>query len=73
MEDFIKTVSNQATAERLAYILRGRKPMRNFKYEVESNFDIRDDWFAYRDARYEVWVEEQIEILIEQESEDEEE
>jgi hypothetical protein len=47
--------------------------MRNFKYEVESNFDIRDDWFAYRDARYEVWVEEQIEILIEQESEDEEE
>lgn len=58
MEDFTNQVSNNAIRDRLIIALNRRKPFRHFKYEVDNNEDIRQQWFKFKEIRYEEWVKD---------------
>lgn len=57
MEDFANLVSNKDIRNKLIYALSRSKPFRNFKYEVDYNEDIRQQWFKFKAFKYEEWVE----------------
>lgn len=63
MEDFIDQVSNQKIKNRLIYALNNRKPFRNFKYEVDYNETVRQQWFKFKDYRYQEWVKDYLENI----------
>ncbi len=63
MEDFTDQVSNKAIRNRLIYALNRNKPFRNFKYEVDYNEEVRQEWFKFKAYKYEEWVKNYLENL----------
>ena len=51
MRDFIRTVSDEDTAQTLSISINGSGAFRRFKDHL-YHFGIQDDWFAYRDREY---------------------
>jgi len=66
MEDFTTQVSDKEIRNRLIYALNKNKPFKNFKYEVDYNEDIRQEWFKFKAFKYEEWVKEYLENIIEE-------
>ncbi len=56
MEEFAELVPDIRIKERLFYALGQSKPFRKFKYEVEYDMNIREQWFKFKADRYEDWV-----------------
>lgn len=52
MEDFIETISSQRKQVQLYNAIRGRGAFRRFKDTVYE-LDIEEQWYKYRDQRYE--------------------
>ncbi|MGV3640820.1 MAG: UPF0158 family protein [Adhaeribacter sp.] len=63
MEDFTRQVAHDTLRRRLTDILRGPKPFRKFKEQVQAAGDYREEWFAFRDARQVEWVTRQLRHL----------
>jgi len=59
MEDFADQVRNKRLQKRLIERLNGRNPFANFKNAID-NSDVRDDWFKFKQKKYEVWVRREI-------------
>lgn len=61
MERFISTVDDPELRERLWRAIRGRGAFRYFKDVLWEHPDVREDWFAFKDARsqrrLERWLE----------------
>ena len=68
MEDFTDQVQSEYIKERLINALSRKKPFRNFKYEIDENEKIRQQWFSYKAYRYEAWVKAYLQDLIEEEN-----
>jgi len=60
MEDFIEEVKDLKMQQDLIKILNRKSPFGNFKAEVESS-DYRQNWFDFRQRKYEEYVREQLE------------
>jgi len=58
MADFTEQVTNKEIKSRLIYALERGKPFRNFKYEVDYNEDVRQQWFLYKNKRYQEYVKQ---------------
>ena len=56
MEAFAELVTEQTFKEKLIYALNGRKPFRNFKYEIDYIEDYRQKWFKFKSEKYQDWV-----------------
>ncbi|MGB4960907.1 MAG: UPF0158 family protein [Saprospiraceae bacterium] len=65
MEDFADQVTNKKIRNRLIYALEMSKPFKHFKYEVDCNEDIRQQWFKFKEYRYEEWVKDYCEMSLE--------
>lgn len=61
MEDFAGQVEDEKFKNRLMTVLNRRKPFAHFKDEVETNWDYREDWFAFKQKKSNQWVKQQIE------------
>ncbi len=64
MEYFVNEVSDTGFQNKLINALNRRKPFGNFKYLVE-NSDYRQQWFDFRQAQYEQYVWNSIELSVE--------
>jgi len=56
MERFVEKVLEKRVRGRLIETLNGRRPFRNFKNEVDSNEEIRQEWFAHKAEEYKTYV-----------------
>ena len=61
MENFALQLKESELKTRLFKILNRPKPFANFKIEVDES-DSREDWFAFKNAAYIKFVEEQLEL-----------
>lgn len=61
MEDFIEKIKDEKSKEDLIKILNRKSPFANFKDEIESS-TYRQNWFDFRDKKYEEYVKEQLRI-----------
>jgi len=61
MENFVDELRGGYFKENLIKILARKSPFANFKAEVESS-EFREKWFAFRDAAYVEYVQEELEI-----------
>ena len=68
MEAFTYEVTNSAIRQRLEYVLSRGKPFRNFKYEVDNNEAIRQQWFKFRTRKNEEYIKNLIELTQEEET-----
>lgn len=59
MEDFTRTLPEDEDKKNLSRILSNRKPFATFKRYIEDS-NLREDWFAFRDAAYTNYVIEQL-------------
>ena len=62
MEDFIESLSDQQIADQLYRAISKKKPFRNFSDAIFEYPKVREDWFAFKLARYIDWVNEQIDL-----------
>ncbi len=62
MEEFAEMIPNQEIKKRLYYALNRSKPFRHFKYEVDYNEEIRQQWFKFKERKYEDWVRKYLEF-----------
>ena len=60
MEAFIDEVQDPRTRNRLIDALNRKSPFRNFKNTVDYNEGIRQQWFEFKERKYEEWVREYI-------------
>jgi hypothetical protein len=60
MEDFAETTPITLKL-RLLEALHQKKPFQNFKTIIDNAGNFRQEWFAFRDKRWEEWVREQLE------------
>ena len=67
MEAFTDEVADQRIKDRLVYALERNKPFRNFKYEVDYDEEVRQQWFAFKARKYQEWVKDYFEWLSEEE------
>lgn len=63
MENFTSQVSNIEIRNRLVHALNRNKPFKNFKYEVDYDETVRQEWFKYKANKYEEWVREYLENI----------
>ncbi len=61
MEDFIEEIIDEKLKEDLIKILNRKSPFANFKAKIESS-SYRQNWFDFRDKKYEEYVKEQLKI-----------
>ena len=61
MEDFVNELRDGYFKENLIKILERKSPFANFEAEVESS-EFREQWFAFRDAAYVEYVQEELEM-----------
>jgi hypothetical protein len=45
-------VADKNIRDRISYALKRSKPFRNFKYEVDYNEEVRQQWFQFKEQRY---------------------
>jgi len=57
MEKFADQIADQAIKGKLFSALGRRKPFSNFKYIVDSYGDIREEWFRFKEAKGQEYVE----------------
>ncbi len=69
MEDFADQVRNRRLQKSLMQALNGRRPFANFKNVIDHS-DSRDDWFKFKQKKYEAWVRREIRGDFEFELED---
>ncbi len=70
MSDFVEMeVRNQNLRGRLAEALNRSRPFANFK-RIVDNSDMREDWFAFKQKKYEAWVRHELRHSFEFETED---
>ncbi len=62
MEDFTETTPRSLKA-RLLDALDRKKPFQHFKTIVDNAGVFRQQWFAFRDNRWEEWVRQQLERI----------
>lgn len=62
MEEFLETVEDDELRKKLELGLSLSKPFRNFKDIIDDDFEYRNKWFAFKDARYIEFVKEQLEL-----------
>ncbi len=62
MEDFAETTPRSLKV-RLLDALDRKKPFQHFKTIVDNAGDFRQQWFAFRDERWEEWVRQQLERI----------
>jgi len=62
MEGFADQVNDKGLKDRLYRALSRRKPFQNFKFEIDNSGDFRNQWFAYKKHRYELYVIEQLKL-----------
>ncbi len=69
MEAFTDEVADQRIKERLVYALERNKPFRNFKYEVDYDEEVRQQWFAFKAEKYRKWVKDYLDrsLMLEEE------
>ena len=63
MEDFTEIVTDRNIRKRLLHALGRNRPFQKFKYEVDYDEDVRQQWFRYKAYRYEDWVRSYLEEL----------
>ncbi len=61
MEDFTQMVEDPELQKELTHRLNYKKPFANFKVVVESS-KYRQNWFDFRQAKWEEYTREQLEI-----------
>ncbi|WP_194975160.1 UPF0158 family protein [Aquiflexum lacus] len=61
MENFVDELEDGYFRDNLIKILNRKSPFANFKAEVESS-EFREQWFAFRDAAYVEYVQEELEM-----------
>ena len=59
MEEFIEEVADPEIRRRLKRCLSGKRPFGYFKYWIEE-FDLRQEWFAFKLAALVVWGKDQL-------------
>ena len=62
MEEFIHSLENIPTKNRLLQAITGRKPFANFKYQIDNSGEYRDSWFAFRREKTIEWIQNQLEF-----------
>jgi hypothetical protein len=67
MEAFTYVVSDIRIRVKLMDALEKRKPFQNFKYEVDYNEEIRQQWFKFKAKQYREYVERELTYLDEEE------
>ena len=60
MTDFIDTVDNKKTQDRLTNALNKSKPFQNFKHEIDNSGEYRQKWFDFKEQEYCKWIDNQI-------------
>ena len=60
MEAFADQLPEGRTKDRLFYALNRNKPFRHFKYEVDYDEAIRQQWFKFKAQKQEEYVREEI-------------
>jgi hypothetical protein len=60
MEAFTDEVSDIRMRVKLMDALEKRKPFQNFKYEVDCNEEIRQQWFKFKAEQYIDYVESEL-------------
>lgn len=60
MEEFTNTIEDDKFKIRLIRTLERSKPFRNFKFEIDNNWDYREKWFDFKKQKMIEWVNKQI-------------
>jgi hypothetical protein len=60
MEEFVETISDEELRKKLELGLSLSKPFRNFKDIIDSEYEYKKKWYAYRDGRYIEFVKERL-------------
>jgi len=60
MEKFAENVTDSKFKTRLYQALNKPKPFRNFKHEIDNNWDYRQDWFDFKKQKSISYVQERI-------------
>lgn len=66
MANFAESISDPWFKDKVIDALEHRKPFQNFKRWVEGNEPYRTEWFAFRDAAYSEWIQQQAEWLLQE-------
>ncbi|RYZ55187.1 MAG: hypothetical protein EOP49_03485 [Sphingobacteriales bacterium] len=72
MQGFIDQLTDSRLADRLATAIEGKKPFAAFTRIIDKADPGREQWFHFRDQRYQSWIEYQLEDELEEEGDDEE-
>lgn len=59
MADFAEQVTNSSLKNKLVEALNKRKPFQGFRFIVDNDFDLREDWFVFRDKGQQEYVRKQ--------------
>lgn len=66
MADFAEQLEDEpALKKQLISALNRPKPSRHFKYLIDNSGQPREQWFAFKNARQQDHVKEQLELLLE--------
>jgi hypothetical protein len=60
IEEFINSLENRQVKIRLLRTIDGRKPIANFKHQIENAGFERELWFAFRREKNIHWVQDQL-------------
>ncbi len=61
MEQFAEQLNDENLKQELYRALNRRSPFQNFKFVIDGSGKYREQWFAFRDGKYEEFVMEQME------------
>jgi hypothetical protein len=70
MERFAEVIADPWFRGKVVDALEHHKPFQNFKGWVEGNEPYRTEWFAFRDAAYTEWIQQQAEGLLREDEDD---
>ena len=62
MTQFAEQVIDGHIRKRLFYALNQTKLFQKFKYELDFDLKLRDQWFKFKAKRYEEWVRDYLEV-----------
>ncbi len=63
MEGFVDKIPNSKLQQKLINALNRKQPFANFKWLID-NSDYRQDWFDYRQTRFEQYVYDLLEYEL---------
>jgi len=62
MEEFVHSINNNPTKNLLLKALEGRKPFANFKDQIDSLGNYREQWFKFRREKNIQWLQKQLDF-----------